>query len=98
MRAEVSVIIPTWNAAATIKTAVLSALRQTYPPLEILVCEDGSTDNSKEIVESLNDARVRWLTGPHAGQPAIPRNRGIRKATGQWLAFLDSDDEWLPNN
>jgi glycosyltransferase involved in cell wall biosynthesis len=95
MKEKVSVIIPTWNAALTIKRAILSALNQTYPPLEILVCDDGSSDNTKEIVESINDPRVRWLAGTHTGGPAIPRNRGANVSKGEWLAFLDSDDEWF---
>jgi teichuronic acid biosynthesis glycosyltransferase TuaG len=96
MSPTVSVIIPTWNAAATVKTAVLSALKQTHPPLEVLVCDDGSSDNTKEIVASIIDPRVRWLPGGRGGTPAIPRNRGIRASQGEWLAILDSDDEWLP--
>jgi glycosyltransferase involved in cell wall biosynthesis len=96
MSPEVSVIIPTWNRAATIAAAITSALNQTHRPLEVLICDDGSTDNTREIVESFNDERVRWLSGPHAGRPAVPRNRGIREARGQWLAFLDSDDQWEP--
>jgi glycosyltransferase involved in cell wall biosynthesis len=96
MKAEVSVIIPTWNRAATIAAAITSALNQTHRPLEVLICDDGSTDNTREIVESFNDERVRWLSGHHAGRPAVPRNRGIREARGQWLAFLDSDDQWEP--
>jgi len=92
----VSVIIPTFNRADMIEKAVRSALNQTVPPLEVLVCDDGSTDNSKEIVDSINDPRVRWLEGPHSGLPAVPRNRGIWESKGDWLAFLDSDDEWLP--
>jgi glycosyltransferase involved in cell wall biosynthesis len=93
---DISVIIPTWNRAATIEKAVSSALSQTFPPLEVLVCDDGSTDNSREIVHAIGDPRVRWIDGPHSGLPAVPRNRGISLARGEWLAFLDSDDEWLP--
>ncbi len=92
----VSVIIPTWNRAKTLKKAIESALNQTVQPLEILVCDDGSTDESKEIVESINDTSVKWIEGYRAGRPAIPRNRGIKESKGEWLAFLDSDDEWLP--
>jgi glycosyltransferase involved in cell wall biosynthesis len=96
MTAEISVIIPTWNAAATIKTAVLSALNQTYSPLEVLVCDDGSSDNTEGVVRSISDPRVHWLPGGRGGTPAIPRNRGLRESKGEWLAILDSDDEWLP--
>lgn len=93
---NVSVVIPTWNRAGYLACAVQSALAQTVPPLEVLVCDDGSTDGSGEIVRSIGDPRVRWLPGEHAGRPAVPRNRGIGEARGEWIAFLDSDDEWLP--
>lgn len=93
---DVSVIIPTWNRAATIEKAVCSTLAQTASPLEVLVCDDGSTDETEHIVKSIGDQRVRWIPGPHGGRPAIPRNRGIIESRGNWLAFLDSDDEWLP--
>lgn len=93
----VSVIIPTWNRAGTVTAAIGSALRQTHAPLEVLVCDDGSTDDTEARVRQMSDPRVRWLPGPRGGQPAIPRNRGIAAARGEWLAFLDSDDEWLPD-
>src|SRR4051794_13419670 len=97
MENSVSVIIPTWNRAATLGPAIQSVLNQTYPPREVLVCDDGSTDNSVDVVAQLDDQRIRWLPGGRGGRPAIPRNRGIGAATGEWLAFLDSDDEWLPD-
>jgi glycosyltransferase involved in cell wall biosynthesis len=64
--------------------------------LEVLVCDDGSTDDTFEKVSAIKDPRVRWISGKRGGRPAIPRNNGIREAKGEWLAFLDSDDEWLP--
>jgi glycosyltransferase involved in cell wall biosynthesis len=94
---SVSVIIPTWNRAATVVAAVASALAQTHAPLEVLVCDDGSGDDSERRIRALPDPRVRWLAGARGGRPAIPRNRGIAAARGEWLAFLDSDDEWLPD-
>jgi len=94
---SVSVIIPTWNRAATVVPAIESALRQTHPPLEVLVCDDASTDDTEARVRQISDPRVRWLPGPRGGRPAIPRNRGIAAARGEWLALLDSDDEWLPD-
>lgn len=92
--ATVSVVIPTWNRAQTLVAAVESALNQTHPPLEVLVCDDGSSDDSEARIRALGDPRVRWLSGPRGGRPAIPRNRGIAAARGDWLAFLDSDDTW----
>ncbi|WP_378950736.1 glycosyltransferase family 2 protein [Pelosinus sp. sgz500959] len=93
----ISVIIPTWNRSEVIQKAIMSALNQTYSKVEVLVCDDGSTDYTQQIVESIPDPRLKWIPGVRSGRPAIPRNRGIRESQGQWLAFLDSDDEWLPN-
>ena len=93
---SVSVIIPTWNRSASLERAVRSALGQSHPPLEVLVCDDGSTDDSEFVVRSIGDPRVIWLTGARSGGPAVPRNRGIGQSRGDWLAFLDDDDEWLP--
>lgn len=98
LKSDISVIIPCWNSEKTIKKAVKSALAQTLPTLEILVCDDGSTDKSKEVIKSIKSPLVKWVsTNTHSGQPAVPRNRGLNKAKGKWLAFLDADDEWLPN-
>jgi teichuronic acid biosynthesis glycosyltransferase TuaG len=97
MTPSVTVIIPTWNRAHTIRAAIASVLDQTYRVHEVLVCDDGSTDNTFEVVNSFNDERVKFLSGPRAGRPAVPRNRGIALATGEWIAFLDSDDQWLPD-
>ncbi len=92
---DISVIIPTWNRANSIEKAVCSALQQTEPPLEVLVCDDGSTDNTEALIRGIKDSRVQWLPGIHSGLPAVPRNRGIEASKGDWLAFLDSDDAWL---
>ena len=94
---NISVVIPTWNRADTIEKAVRSALDQVVLPFEILVCDDGSTDGTEQIIKSIGDARIKWIPGPHSGRPALPRNRGIRESKGEWLAFLDSDDAWLPD-
>jgi teichuronic acid biosynthesis glycosyltransferase TuaG len=94
---NISVIIPTWNRALLLKRAIISVLNQTISPLEILVCDDGSTDESEALVRSITDERVKWLAGSRGGRPAIPRNHGILESKGEWLAFLDSDDEWLPD-
>jgi len=91
---RVSVIIPTYNRAEYLFKAISSVLNQTISDIELLVCDDGSTDNSYEIVELFKDPRIRWLPGPNSGGPAEPRNRGITESKGEWLAFLDSDDSW----
>lgn len=99
VQASVSVVIPAWNRADTVSHAICSALGQSVPVLEVLVCDDGSTDDSYLVVDQIarQDARVRWLPGERAGRPAIPRNRGLRASKGDWIAFLDSDDAWLPD-
>jgi len=93
----VSVIMAVYNGAATIEAAIHSVQQQSYPQWELLVCDDGSTDETERLVAGLQDPRVRWLPGIPSGRPAVPRNRGIRAAAGKWLAILDQDDEWLPD-
>ncbi|AQT69625.1 putative glycosyltransferase EpsJ [Anaerohalosphaera lusitana] len=90
----VSVILPAYNAAEHIQTAVSSVLAQTAPPQEIIVIDDGSTDNTAEIVKSFGE-KVRYIHQPNAGVSAA-RNTGIKAASAEWIAFLDADDEWLP--
>lgn len=93
---HVSVIIPTWNRAHMLKNAIQSALNQSLVPSEIIVSDDGSTDNTFETIKSLNNPKVKLVAGKHSGLPAAVRNRGIKESRGDWLAFLDSDDEWYP--
>ncbi len=94
----VSVIIPTYNRSVELLKAVESVRKQTEKRIEILVCDDGSTDDTKDRIEEITriDTRVKYLDCGHSGRPAIPRNIGIREAKGEWLAFLDDDDYWLP--
>ena len=94
--ATVSVVIPTYNRSVMLTAAVRSALAQSLAPVEVLVCDDGSTDGSREAVAALADSRVRWLDCGRQGRPAGPRNRGMREARGEWVAFLDDDDVWHP--
>ena len=94
---KVSVVIPTYNRQHTLLRAVKSVLKQSYHAHEIIICDDGSTDQSKEIILQLNNTTIKWLDCGRNGMPAVPRNKGIQMATGNWVAFLDSDDEWLPN-
>lgn len=93
MRApKVSVIVPVYNRAASIAAAVNSLTSQTFDDMEIIVVDDGSTDTSGEVVESLSDQRIRLLRhGRNRGIPAA-RNTGLMAATGQYVAWLDSDD------
>ena len=90
----VSTIIPTYNRAHIIGEAVDSVLSQTYPNVEVIVVDDGSTDNTPEILRQYGD-RIRVISQRNAG-PAVARNRGIKASTGEVIAFLDSDDIWLP--
>jgi len=92
----ISVVIPNYNRSDLLKIAIESVLEQTFLPIEILVCDDGSTDNSKDIVSSFNSSIVKWIDCGKNGRPAIPRNIGIKAAIGSWIAFLDNDDVWLP--
>src|SRR5690242_14976762 len=92
---SVSVIIPTYNRARFVGEAVASALAQTLPPLEVIVVDDGSTDDTADVVARLNDPRVVYLRQENAG-PATARNTGVEAARGDLIALLDSDDRWLP--
>lgn len=98
LQTSVSVVVPVWNREGTIERAIRSALEQTQPPLEVIVCDDGSTDGTADILRRLarEDPRVRVISAGRSGGPAAPRNRGLGHAEGEWVAFLDSDDEWLP--
>lgn len=91
----ISAVVPAYNAADTITRTVQSILDQTLPVCEVIVVDDGSTDQTAAIVERLGPP-VRCITQENAG-PNAARNHGVREATGDWIAFLDADDSWLPN-
>lgn len=91
----VSVIVPTWNRGKTLEKCIRSIMSQSYKNLEIIVSDDFSTDNTEEIVKSINDPRLVFIKGARGGRPAIPRNKGLKIAKGEWIAFCDSDDYWL---
>lgn len=91
----VSVIIPTYNREKTIIRSINSVLNQTYKNIEILVIDDGSVDNTKKLINELNNSSVHYLYQHNQGQNSA-RNNGIAHSSGDFLFFLDSDDEWLP--
>ncbi|RMG06219.1 MAG: glycosyltransferase [Cyanobacteria bacterium J055] len=92
----VSVIIPTYNAEKTIQETVSSVLNQTLSDLELIIINDGSTDRTLDVVSTLDDPRLKVFSYPNAGV-AISRNRGLSKATGQYISFIDADDLWTPD-
>jgi len=94
---HVTVVIPAWNMARYIARSIASALAQTWPALDVLVVDDGSTDETRTIAEAIaaRDPRVTVLSFPNGGV-ARARNRGTQAARGTWVAFLDADDLWHP--
>ncbi len=94
--ALVSVIIPTYNRAETVSRAIDSVLEQTHDDLEVLVVDDGSTDDTAAVLESYDDDRVRPIYHETNQGANVARNTGIEHARGKYAAFLDSDDEWVP--
>ncbi|MDX5474070.1 MAG: glycosyltransferase [Bacillaceae bacterium] len=92
----VSIITPSYNSEAYIKDAIESVLAQTYTNWEMIIVDDCSTDNTVKIVNSYNDKRIQLVKLDVNSGPAIARNTAIAKAAGRYLAFLDSDDQWLP--
>ena len=94
---KISVIIPTYNREKTILRALQSVLKQTYTNLEVLVVDDGSTDKTAELVKNVADNRVRYITLEQNGGASNARNVGAGMASGEWIAFQDSDDCWYPD-
>lgn len=93
----VSVVLPVFNAAATLKRALDSVLGQSLRDLEVLVVDDGSSDGSPAIAETIGDAHVRCLRHPRNLGAAAARNTGVLAAKGRYVAFIDADDEWMPD-
>src|SRR5690242_20716958 len=92
----ISIIIPVYNAEVYIKSTIKSVLCQTYTNFEIVVVDDGGTDESIRLIEALNDPRIRIIRQPNQGV-SVARNNGVAAAKGDYIAFLDSDDLWYPN-
>ncbi len=95
MNGPIGVVIPTYNRAHLLPRAVRSALRQTWFEVEVVVVDDGSTDGTPDVVRGFKDPRVRLIRLDANRGPSRARNVGIQATRAEWVAFLDSDDEWL---
>jgi glycosyltransferase involved in cell wall biosynthesis len=93
MTPKVSVVIPSYNRAVAVQRAIDSVLNQTASNLEVIVVDDGSTDDTGKVLPELFGDRIRYFAQPNQGA-SIARNKGIELARGEWIAFLDSDDRW----
>lgn len=95
-----SVVIPTYNRAEKLLRGLKSLNGQSFSDFEVLVCDDGSTDNTREVVDKFRTEikfrDLHYFFEPNWGGPAHPRNRGIKEASSDWICFLDSDDAWYP--
>ena len=96
MNELVSVIMPSYNTAEYISDSIKSVLAQTYGELELIIVDDCSSDGTEDIVSSFDDERIRFFKNEKNLGAALCRNRALREARGKWIAFLDSDDIWLP--
>lgn len=94
----VSVIIPVYNGAKFLSRSIESVINQTFKNWELIIVDDGSTDNSKEIILGYvnKDNRITYYWEPNSGTPARPKNTAFQYVKGQYVAYLDQDDEWLP--
>lgn len=93
---QISVVIPAYNAEHTIRETIESVQHQTFSDFELIVINDGSTDRTLEILQSISDPRLKILSYQNGGL-SVARNRGISHATGEFIAFLDADDLWTPH-
>jgi len=93
---KISVVIPTYNRERFLKRAIESVLNQTFQDFELIIVDDGSTDKTKEVVDSFQSNKIKYIYQKNSGGAAFPKNTGIKIAQGEYIAILDSDDEWLP--
>ena len=92
----ITAIIPAFNAQHTLQRTVASILAQTWSNFEVIIVDDGSEDDTLQIAQSITDQRVRVISQTNSG-PGAARNAGLQQAHGRWVAFLDSDDTWVPD-
>ena len=97
MQELVSIIVPTYNRGNLIGETIQSVIDQSYKNWELIIVDDGSTDDTKKRVEEFKDTRIQFHLTVHSGVIGRVRNRGITYSKGNYIAFLDSDDLWLPN-
>ena len=91
----ISVVVPAYNSAKFLPDCINSIRQQTVPLHEIIIIDDGSSDNTEDVVKTLGDD-ILYIKQKNQG-PASARNHGIQQATGNWIAFLDADDQWVAN-
>ena len=95
---KVDIIIPTYNRVEILPQALESVLEQSFSNWQCWVAEDGSTDSTRKVLQQFQRfGRFHYLPGHHVGHPAVPRNRAIIQGSAPYIAFLDDDDEWLPD-
>ncbi|MCM1387188.1 MAG: glycosyltransferase [Bacillus sp. (in: Bacteria)] len=94
---KISIIIPTYNRAYCISHAIESVLRQTYREFELIIVDDGSSDNTQDVINSIEDERIHYIKMPENQGASAARNEGIRQAAYDYIAFQDSDDWWKPD-
>jgi glycosyltransferase involved in cell wall biosynthesis len=96
---RVTVIIPTYNWSTVLSYAIRSVLRQTFTDFELLVIGDGCTDDSEQVVSAIDDPRVQWINLPvNSRHQSTPNNEGLKRASGEYIAYLGHDDLWLPHH
>jgi GT2 family glycosyltransferase len=92
----ISVVIPTRDRPELLRRALAGALAQTYREIEVVVVVDGPDEPTEDVLRAVDDPRLRWIVNPESVGGSEARNQAVRAAKGQWVAFLDDDDEWLP--
>lgn len=94
---KVSIVVPTFNRSEMLRETINSILNQTFKDIEVTVIDNCSVDNTKTVLQSFNDKRIRYFEHPNNGIIAVNMNYGMKKARGEYIAFCDDDDLWMPN-